>query len=277
MGIHGESGRRTRRWRGRWTNCDNSPMEINQQCVVALTWILKDTLGEELDVLDDPVEFLVGGDDLFARIEEALQGHTAGDTLALHLEPEEAFGDYQDQLLFLEPRSRFPADIEEGMTIEGSALPEGSNPDAPRDVLYTVAQLYPEHVVLDGNHPWPASRCACTSPCRACARPPRRKSVAARPAPASSASSRPTRACRSCIERQQGGGRSNAGCPAESTAEKKDPSGPFSWRPRRYRQALRRDHMREIWPPFRRTRSPGRRSPGNSHRRHAGRPGRAAP
>ena len=128
-------------------------MEINQQCVVALTWILKDTLGEELDVLDDPVEFLVGGDDLFARIEEGLQGHTAGDTVALHLEPEEAFGDYQDQLLFLEPRSRFPADIEEGMTIEGSALPEGSNPDAPRDVLYTVAQIYPEHVVLDGNHP----------------------------------------------------------------------------------------------------------------------------
>ncbi|MDO9199082.1 MAG: peptidylprolyl isomerase, partial [Rhodoferax sp.] len=40
-------------------------MEIKQQCVVALTWTLKDTLGEELDVLDEPVEFLVGGDDLF--------------------------------------------------------------------------------------------------------------------------------------------------------------------------------------------------------------------
>jgi hypothetical protein len=34
------------------------------QCVVALTWTLKDTLGEELDVLDEPVEFLVGGNDL---------------------------------------------------------------------------------------------------------------------------------------------------------------------------------------------------------------------
>ncbi|GKT00114.1 peptidylprolyl isomerase [Acidovorax sp. SUPP3434] len=128
-------------------------MEINQQCVVALTWILKDTLGEELDVLDEPVEFLVGGDDLLARIEEALQGHAAGTSLSLHLEPEEAFGDYQDQLLFLEPRNLFPADLEEGMTIEGSALPQGTNPAAPRDVLYTVAQIYPEHIVLDGNHP----------------------------------------------------------------------------------------------------------------------------
>ena len=128
-------------------------MEITEQCVVALTWILKDTLGEELDVLEEPVEFLVGGDDLLPRIEEALQGHSAGASVALHLEPEDAFGDFNDQLLFLEPRALFPAEVEEGMTFDGTALPEGVNPDAPRDVLYTVAEIYPEHVVLDGNHP----------------------------------------------------------------------------------------------------------------------------
>ena len=130
-----------------------SPMEITEQCVVALTWVLKDTLGEELDVLDDPVEFLVGGDDLLRRVEEALQGHSAGAILDLHLEPEDAFGDFDEQLLFLEPRALFPEGLEEGMTFEGSALPSGSNPDAPRNALYTVAQLYPDHVVLDGNHP----------------------------------------------------------------------------------------------------------------------------
>ena len=47
-------------------------MEITPQCVVALTWTLKDTLGETLDKLTDPVEFLVGGGDLLARIEDAL-------------------------------------------------------------------------------------------------------------------------------------------------------------------------------------------------------------
>lgn len=128
-------------------------MEITEQCVVALTWVLQDTLGEELDVLDEPVEFLVGGDDLLRRIEEALQGHTVGAKLDLHLEPEDAFGDFNDQLLFLEARGLFPAELEEGMTFEGSALPAGCNPDAPRDALYTVAEIYPEHVVLDGNHP----------------------------------------------------------------------------------------------------------------------------
>jgi FKBP-type peptidyl-prolyl cis-trans isomerase SlyD len=126
-------------------------MEITQQCVVALTWTLKDTLGEVLDELKDPVEFLVGGQDLLAKIEETLQGHEAGDRLDLHLEPEEGFGEYNDQLVFLEPRDLFPAELEEGMTFEG--LPTGCNPDAPRDALYTVTDIYPDHVVLDGNHP----------------------------------------------------------------------------------------------------------------------------
>ena len=126
-------------------------MEVTPQCVVALTWTLKDTLGETLDVLDEPVEFLVGGKDLLGKIEEALQGHEPGARIDLHLEPEDAFGDFNDQLVFLEPRTRFPQDLEEGMTFEG--LPEGSNPEAPRDVLYTVTEIYPEHVVVDGNHP----------------------------------------------------------------------------------------------------------------------------
>jgi FKBP-type peptidyl-prolyl cis-trans isomerase SlyD len=128
-------------------------MEITPKCVVALTWTLKDTLGEELDVLDDPVEFLVGGRDLLPPIEAALQGYSKGATLHLQIEPEEAFGDFNDQLLFLEPRNLFPEELQEGLTIEGSALPPGCNPAVPKDNLYTVTDIYPDHVVLDGNHP----------------------------------------------------------------------------------------------------------------------------
>lgn len=124
---------------------------ITENCVVALTWTLKDTLGEELDVLDEPTEFLVGGNDLLAKIEEALQGHAPGDTLDLHLEPQDAFGDYDDRLLFLEPRHLFPAELEEGMGFE--SLPAGCNPSAPQDRIYFVSDIYPEHVVLDANHP----------------------------------------------------------------------------------------------------------------------------
>ncbi|MBU3740614.1 MAG: peptidylprolyl isomerase, partial [Rhodoferax sp.] len=128
-------------------------MEISRHCVVALTWRLQDSLGDELDRLDEPVEFLVGGQDLLTVIEDALQGHAAGAQLDLAIEPEQGFGDFDDQLILLEDRRRFPPDIEEGMRFDGRALPPGCNPDAPREAVYTVTDLYPEHVVLDGNHP----------------------------------------------------------------------------------------------------------------------------
>jgi FKBP-type peptidyl-prolyl cis-trans isomerase SlyD len=120
-------------------------MKVTEQCVVALTWTLKDTLGDELDVLVQPVEFLVRGDDLL--------GLEAGAELELHLEPEEAFGDFNDQLIFLGARDAFPKVLEEGMTFEGTALPAGACPNAPVELFYTVTDIYPEHVVLDGNHP----------------------------------------------------------------------------------------------------------------------------
>ena len=44
-------------------------MKITPQCVVALTWTLKDTLGDVLDELDEPIEFLLGGNDLLAKID----------------------------------------------------------------------------------------------------------------------------------------------------------------------------------------------------------------
>ena len=128
-------------------------MKITSQCVVALTWTLKDTLGDMLDELDEPVEFLLGGNDLLAAIEQALQEHELGDKLDLHLEPEQAFGDYDENLVFLETRSSFPSELEEGMTFDGAGLPQGLNPDIPQNSIYTVTEIYPDHVVLDGNHP----------------------------------------------------------------------------------------------------------------------------
>ena len=128
-------------------------MKITTPCVVSLTWTLKDTLGEILDDLDEPIEFLLGGQDLLIKIEQHLQGHEAGEKLAFQLEPEEAFGEYDENLVFLEQRSVFPAELEEGMTFDGANLPLGSSSDTPTDKIYTVTEIYPEHVVLDGNHP----------------------------------------------------------------------------------------------------------------------------
>ena len=39
------------------------------------------------------------------------------------------------------------------MTFDGAALPAGTSSDTPKDKIYTVTEIYPDHVVLDGNHP----------------------------------------------------------------------------------------------------------------------------
>ena len=134
------------------TVCDHFPMNIHPPCVVALTWRLEDAHGQLIDELTQPVEFFYGGADLLEQVEAAVLDQGAGFEASLHLEPEHAFGDYNASLVFFEERSVFPGGIEVGMQFEG--LPEGAvTPDMPDDVLYTVTEVYPTHVVLDGNHP----------------------------------------------------------------------------------------------------------------------------
>ena len=127
-------------------------MQIQAPCVVSLTWRLQDAQGNLIDELADPVEFFVGGDDLLGKVEEALLGQETGFAAALHIEPEHAFGDYNPELVFFEARSVFPDAVEIGMQFDG--MPEGAvTPDMPTDAIYTVTEVYPSHVVLDGNHP----------------------------------------------------------------------------------------------------------------------------
>jgi FKBP-type peptidyl-prolyl cis-trans isomerase SlyD len=127
-------------------------MKIAAPCVLSLSWKLSDAQGQPIDELAEPMEFFYGGSDLLPKVEEALAGHEAGYEAHLHLEPEHAFGEYRSELVCFEARELFPEQLEVGMHFEG--LPPGSTtPDMPADALYAVTEIYPSHVVLDGNHP----------------------------------------------------------------------------------------------------------------------------
>lgn len=127
-------------------------MRITAPCVVSLTWTLSNAQNQPIDELTAPVEFFFGGDDLLPQVEEALAGHAVGDEVRLQLEPQHAFGDYDPTLVCFEDRALFPDNVEAGMAFEG--LPEGATTTGmPDDRVYTVTEVYPEHVVLDGNHP----------------------------------------------------------------------------------------------------------------------------
>ena len=127
-------------------------MNITAPCVVTLTWQLSDAQNAPIDELTAPTDFFFGGDDLLPKVEEALDGQAAGFDVQLQIEPEHAFGEYHSELVCFEDRKLFPDGVEVGMQFEG--LPDGAaTPDMPEDTVYTVTEVYPEHVVLDGNHP----------------------------------------------------------------------------------------------------------------------------
>ncbi len=127
-------------------------MQVTRPCVVSLRWRLEDAQGQLIDELAEAMEFLFGGDDLFAKVEAALEAQEVGFETSLALAPEEAFGDYDANLVCFEARSLFPDGVEVGLQIEG--LPTGAASEGmPPDVVYTVTEAYPQHVVLDGNHP----------------------------------------------------------------------------------------------------------------------------
>ena len=127
-------------------------MPIRKPCVVSLTWKLADAQGHAIDELAEPVEFFFGGNDLLPKVEEAIAEQEVGFATRLHLEPEHAFGEYDADLVFFEDRAIFAHEVDVGMQFEGP--PEGAKtPGMPEDAIYTVTEVYPSHVVLDGNHP----------------------------------------------------------------------------------------------------------------------------
>lgn len=128
-------------------------MKVAMKTVVSITYELRDSEGTLLESSDKPVSYLHGGfDGIFPKVEEELHDKTVGTLLELVLEPDDAFGDYDEELVQIEPASAFPSDnLEVGMQFEGE------NADG-EVILYTVTDIADGKVVVDGNHPWAGER-----------------------------------------------------------------------------------------------------------------------
>lgn len=125
-------------------------MKIAKDSVVSLLYELFDTEGELLEKLDEPVSYLHGGyDGIFPLVEEALHGKAVGDKCSVTMKPDDAFGEYDHQLVEVEKRSSFPKDVAVGMQFEGG--PDDSDEDD--FILYTVVDVTDDEVTVDGNHP----------------------------------------------------------------------------------------------------------------------------
>ncbi|HMH19667.1 MAG TPA: peptidylprolyl isomerase [Burkholderiales bacterium] len=128
-------------------------MRIAKNTVVSLDVDLSDIWGSSLQRSGEPLQYLHGGyGNIFPVVEAALEGKAVKDRVEVRLEPEEAFGDYDENLLRVEPRSRFPEILETGMRFEGDAV--GDAAGGGEDLVFTVTDIAEDKVVLDANHPF---------------------------------------------------------------------------------------------------------------------------
>ena len=143
-------------------------MKISKNTIVSLRYKLTDAQNNVIEEPEAPMVYLHGGyDGTFPKIETALDGQDVGYETTLQLDPGDAFGEYDPELLKIEPRTRFPEPLEVGMQFEGVPDADEVSLDAEQvheviddsdeedlsAMIYTVTDVAENQVVLDGNHP----------------------------------------------------------------------------------------------------------------------------
>ena len=123
-------------------------MRVAQDTVVSLEVQLSDVHGNLIQQSAEAVQYLHGGyEGIFTPVEAALEGKAPGDRVEVRLEPEDAFGEYDAELVQLAERALLPPELAVGMQVEQEGGSENES------LIYTVTDMADDQVVLDGNHP----------------------------------------------------------------------------------------------------------------------------
>ena len=94
----------------------------------------------------EPIEFIVGGQQVIEGFESAVLGLNKGDKTSVTISPDKAYGSIKEDLIMTVPKSNVPDDVHIGVSLQGI----GQNGE-PFSV--TVREINESGVVLDANHP----------------------------------------------------------------------------------------------------------------------------
>jgi FKBP-type peptidyl-prolyl cis-trans isomerase SlyD len=120
-------------------------MNVFANTVVTITFKLFDASNQLVEEAPEPIEYLHGGHSgIFPKLEEALNSRTIGESVSVKLEPADAFGDYDPELIKIEPLSNLPSDVAVG----GHLVAEQDG----EEVVWRVTDIAEGKAVLDGNH-----------------------------------------------------------------------------------------------------------------------------
>jgi FKBP-type peptidyl-prolyl cis-trans isomerase SlyD len=128
-------------------------MLIGKDTVVSFTFELFDSEGKLLERGEEAASYLHGGyEGIFPKVEEALEGKGMGESIGISLEPEDAFGEYDSEMVQVESLAALPEEVEVGMRFEGT------DPASGQTLIYTVTDIAEGKAVLDPNHPLAGQR-----------------------------------------------------------------------------------------------------------------------
>lgn len=123
---------------------------ISEDQVVSIHYTLTNDDGDTLDSSSgrDPLQYLHGAQNIIPGLESALEGKAVGDQLEVTLQPADAYGDFDEDLVQNVPMDAFEGveKIEPGMQFEARS-PEGATQ------VVMVQEVNDEAVVVNGNHP----------------------------------------------------------------------------------------------------------------------------
>ena len=122
-------------------------MSIKKNSVVTLHYEMFNAEDQLIDKTEQPIAYLHGGyDGIFPLVEEALHEKNVGDVVEVVMQPEDAFGEHEPELIRIEPVDAFPVEVEVGMMFE-TDMPDGDV------VVFRVTDVADGKAVVDGNHP----------------------------------------------------------------------------------------------------------------------------
>jgi FKBP-type peptidyl-prolyl cis-trans isomerase SlyD len=124
-------------------------MQIAKNTVATIDYTLTNTQGQVLDTSKggQPLSYLHGVGGIIPGLENALEGKQTGDVLTVEIQPEQAYGQRNEQLVQEVPRKMFQGvdNIQPGMQFRAQG-PQGQQ-------VVTVVGVNGENVKIDANHP----------------------------------------------------------------------------------------------------------------------------
>lgn len=123
-------------------------MQASKDRVVSIEYVLRDTEGEVIDQSStgEPLNYLHGHENIVPGLEQAIEGHDAGDEVKATVPPEQGYGHYHDELVQTVSRAQF-----EGVESLAPGMSFHAESDAGPMVV-TITDIDGDDVTIDGNH-----------------------------------------------------------------------------------------------------------------------------